>query len=34
MRHKFFKGIDFKSDLQKTTDVRKFLADSDIEAAD
>lgn len=31
MRHKFFEGIDFKSDLSKTTDVRQALEDSEIE---
>jgi len=30
MRHRFFKGINFKSDLAETTDVRKALADSEI----
>lgn len=34
MRHKFFKGINFKSNLKQTTDVRKALADSEIEEAD
>jgi len=31
MRHRFFKGINFKTDLAQSTDVRKALADSEIE---
>lgn len=31
MRHPFFDGISFSSDLSKTTDVRALLADSEIE---
>jgi hypothetical protein len=30
MRHPFFEGIDFRSDLSKTLDVRKALQDSEI----
>jgi hypothetical protein len=33
MKHRFFKGINFKSDLAKTTDVRAALADSELEDA-
>jgi hypothetical protein len=33
MKHRFFKGINFNSDLAKTTDVRAALADSEIEDA-
>lgn len=33
MRHKFFKGINFKSDLTKTLDVMAALADSELESA-
>jgi hypothetical protein len=33
MKHRFFKGINFKSDLGKTTDVRAALADSELEDA-
>lgn len=30
MRHRFFEGFNFSSDLSKTTDVRKALEDSEI----
>lgn len=32
MRHRFFKGINFKTNLAETTDIRKALADSEIES--
>lgn len=31
MRHPFFDGIKFNSDLSKTTDVRKYLQESEIQ---
>jgi 3-phosphoinositide dependent protein kinase-1 len=30
MRHRFFKGINFKTNLAESTDIRKALADSEI----
>lgn len=30
MKHKFFKGINFKSDLTETTDVRSALMDQEL----
>ena len=33
MKHKFFRGINFNSDLTKTTDVISALADSELESA-
>lgn len=32
MRHTFFEGIKFSSDLRQTTDVRKYLQESEIKA--
>lgn len=34
MKHKFFKGIDFKKDLAKTLDVRRLLTDDELALAD
>lgn len=31
MRHPFFVGINFKTNLQKTTNVRQLLADTEME---
>jgi len=30
MRHRFFKGINFKTNLAETTDIRKALAESEL----
>jgi hypothetical protein len=31
MRHPFFEGINFKTNLQKTTNVKQLLADNEME---
>ncbi len=34
MKHKFFKGIDFRKNLTEDIDVRQLLAEDELESAD
>lgn len=34
MKHKFFKGINFKANLAEDIDVRQLLAEDEIQSAD